>query len=137
MKPSTITLCPRAFGSPSNSPLRPVYHGLKHFSPIVTTQAANVGAGTIPAGTTAIDKTFPTAANLFHEMFHLVLGNENTFPAVGEIYEIADILTADFDHSSVNPESYLFLAVAYDYTLATANDAGGSIEFWGGFATRG
>lgn len=85
----------------------------------------------------------PTATTLLHELFHLVLGNDNTFPSVGEQYFLftppgLQIVGLDYVYAINNPESYALAAIAYDYTLANGvNAAGQRVEFYSGYITQG
>jgi hypothetical protein len=67
-----------------------------------------------------------------------VLGNSDTYPDIGEIYDIPDMLAADFRDSYKNPETFTVVAVGYDYTLNSGQDAAGNrVEFFSGSATQG
>lgn len=101
---------------------------------------------TAPAKAQTLSDVTPTATTLFHELFHLVLGNELTTPPPGEVYGLLEseggnpnkIVGLDFDNASENPESFALAAVAYDYTLNWPLDnAGNRIEFEAGYTTQG
>lgn len=86
----------------------------------------------------------PTAVNLLHEMFHLVLGNAATYSAVGEVYELfipgannAQVVGLNYMYAVENPESYALAAIAHDYTTnIVPNAAGNRIEFYTGYTTQ-
>jgi hypothetical protein len=81
----------------------------------------------------------PTAVTLFHELFHLVLGNEITYPESGnEENRVDRLLEMSLNNALRNPESYAVVAVAYDYTRNSAVDSSGNrVEFFTGIATQG
>lgn len=79
----------------------------------------------------------PSAATLFHEMFHLVLGTGYSTPPQGEKYSWASMRTLGVDALSVNPETYVFAAVAYDYTLNSEIKDGHAVEFYAGYTMQG
>ena len=143
LDPSTITLCPIAFGATGNS--NPVtkapavnYVGRLEGTPNPMTRAT-------PPGATSQQLTavLPTAVTLFHELFHLVLGSANTVPTdVNEVYGLlkgpAQIVGLAFYRAVRNPESFALAAVAYDYTKNwPANSAGQPIEFYTGYTMQG
>lgn len=87
----------------------------------------------------------PTAATLFHELFHLVLGGSRTTPGnpfddrFDEIYDVDQLLDVElpFDVSFKNPESFTQLAIAYARTRHFAPEGGRRLEWFKGFTTRG
>lgn len=90
------------------------------------------------SGSQEIKELLPTSVNLFHEVFHLVLGNDVTYPTVGEIYVVSDMLSTQFDESLVNPETFATVAVGYDYTSHSGQDKDGwRVEFCTGYTTQG
>jgi hypothetical protein len=148
LDPSSITICPKAgFGanaatfSPTN--LATIkYVGRRATAPNPIAHA-NIGSATV-AQSQDLKKVEPTAATLYHELFHLVLGNTPTYPAsgIGEVYPVLakgpHIVGLDYADAVMNPESFVLAAVAYDYTLNwAANAAGAKVEFFAGWTTQG
>ncbi|KAJ6782791.1 hypothetical protein PWT90_04148 [Aphanocladium album] len=128
---TTLTLCPRAFGASQNIKGRKVtYRGL-HSAEISPWKRKDIVKGNIPSTAPALsNEIVPTAATLFHELFHVVLGNEITFPSQGECYGLDAMLALGFDEAKLNPETFALVAVAYDYTENTQD----GIEFYPGWA---
>jgi hypothetical protein len=95
-------------------------------------------------GLQALSAVQPTATSFFHELFHLVLGNDVTYPALprGEVYNLfqssPQIVGLSYVYAQQNPESYVLAAIAYDYTLNWGVDAAGNaVEFYSGWTTQG
>ncbi|RDA83593.1 hypothetical protein CP532_2873 [Ophiocordyceps camponoti-leonardi (nom. inval.)] len=149
MSPSSITLCPWSFGTRTRAPADPKIKSLRHQAaePVDTKPARRIKyAGiTKPAargrkfsGKQELASLMPTAATLFHETFHLVMGNARTTPNSGEVYPVAKMLGLKHEDAVVNPETFAAVAVAYDYTLNTDVDEDGNVvEFFTGYTTRG
>lgn len=129
---STITLCPSSFGTENKILSSNDIKKIRSKPPAPVKRAQLSGSGD------DLRAYAPTSATLLHELFHLVLGNGATFPSLGEIYLLRDILPADFQTASVNPETFTLVAVGYDYTLNSGQDAAGNkVEFYSGYATQG
>lgn len=84
----------------------------------------------------------PTSATLFHELFHLVVGVDNTYPEDGEVYEITEFGRMDPSDAVVNPETYTVMSVAYYFKLNPRLEGrrradGHNIEFYAYFTTQG
>lgn len=81
----------------------------------------------------------PTAATIFHEMFHLVVGTRLTNPENGpERYGWAEIVALSAGDSLRNPETFTLAAVAYDITTHYSPDKNGHrLEFYGHIGTVG
>jgi hypothetical protein len=94
--------------------------------------AADIRRPTVRSTTSKIGDVMPTAATLFHELFHLVLGNAATAPSTGkgEVYLWAEVRALSAANAIRNPETYTFAAVAYDITLH------GGVEFYAQYAVR-
>jgi len=148
LNPSSITLCPMAFGAGSNANT-PANLATAHYVGRRSVAANAVPRASVPTGTgnnnfQKLSALTPTAITLLHEMFHLVLGNDATYAAVGEVYDLftagtsVQVVGLDYDYAVANPESYALAAVAYDYTLVNvANAAGQRVEFYSGYTTQG
>ncbi|KAK3369518.1 hypothetical protein B0T24DRAFT_596256 [Lasiosphaeria ovina] len=131
--PSTITLCPASFGT-TNTALNPVTRRLRSLAPAPVTQANKARAQKFSA---IFGMNMPSAATLFHELFHLVLGNDDSTPAVGEIYSVDQMLTTTFDNAVDNAETFTAVAVAYDYTIHDTPVNGNRVEFYSGKVLKG
>lgn len=123
--------------SPGN--LAVSYNALRSVPPQPVVHAVIAGGG---RGTQVLSAVEPNTINLLHELFHLVLGNDVTYPTIGEVYQIFaarnQIVGLDYVDASVNPDTYSYAAVAYDYTLNWPQDAAGNkVEFFSGWATQG
>ncbi|KAM7217957.1 hypothetical protein V8F06_006640 [Rhypophila decipiens] len=105
------------------------------------TAAVNpVKASAVTSRSQSIGSLYPTAMTLLHEIFHLVLGNSNTFVDPNTQYEeygVAGMLQLTADQALRNPESMALVAVAYDITTATYVFGSDAIEFHTGYATQG
>ena len=129
---STITLCPSSFGD-KNGKLT-TSKVVKLRSPALNPKGRSA---TIP-NKQEITSVLPTSATLFHELFHLVLGNDDTQVDGDEIYLLDKILELPFDEALSNPETFTLVAIAYDYTLQSKPDKEGwRVEFYSGFTTQG
>jgi hypothetical protein len=102
---------------------------------------ANVGNLQIQRRTSKIDKdSTPTAATLFHELFHLVMGNEATtldHHTASEVYDWTTMMTLRPSDLLKNPETYTLAAVAYDITSNDTPVNGHRVEFYLNYAIRG
>ncbi|KAK4209913.1 hypothetical protein QBC37DRAFT_390891 [Rhypophila decipiens] len=99
-----------------------------------------VRASAVTARSQSIGSLYPTAMTLFHELFHLVLGNTNTFVDPNTLYEeygVAGMLGLSADQALRNPESMALVAVAYDITSHEGQVGQDFVEFHTGYATRG
>jgi hypothetical protein len=144
LNPSTITLCPFFFGTTNARSGAIKYVARRSVAPNPILRA---NIKTPPANAQTLSDVTPTATTLFHELFHLVSGNElTTPPPPGEVYGLLEgepgnpnkIVGLDFDNASENPESFALAAIAYDYTLNWPPDnAGNRIEFEAGYTTQG
>jgi hypothetical protein len=124
LQPATITICP--LGWDSKKRLRQI--------PITTmTQAKS------QSETTTIEEISPTAATLFHELFHLVLGNYATTPPDNgqEVYDWATMMDLSPKDLRMNAETYTFAAIAYDITTNDTPVDGHRTEFYAYYATKG
>lgn len=109
----------------------------------VTTISVNdvQGNGRPPAGSDTLYVIEPSAAVLFHEIFHLVLGNGNgetsppNYPR--EVYQVSRMMRIGHEDAVCNPETFTKVATAYDYTRNSNRVDGELIEWFMGFATRG
>jgi hypothetical protein len=146
LDPSSITICPKAgFGanaatnSASNlATIKYVGRGAVAPNPI---PHANIGSATVPKNQ-QLNNVQPTASTMYHELFHLILGNTATYSAIGEVYDVVgrgpNVVGLAYDYAIMNPESFALAAVAYDYTVnQPANAAGARIEFFAGWTTQG
>jgi hypothetical protein len=130
---STLTLCPEGFGTDN---------GALSNSNVKKIRSVALKPKTLKAKRERKDQTLshvlPTSITMFHELFHLVLGNEDTTPEGGEIYTLSSIMRIGIKKAVVNPETYAMVAVAYDYTLHSEKNADGhNIEFFKGYTTQG
>lgn len=126
---TTLTLCPASFGT-DRSIKKAKYRGL-HSGTITPLKRSDVESGKIPVNASKLGQDVtPTAATLFHELFHVVLGNDATYPDQGEIYDLDKLLEIDFFEAMKNPESFTLAAVAWDYT----ENGQGGVEFYPGYA---
>ena len=66
-----------------------------------------------------------------------MLGNDETYPAGGEEYEVSEMLLMPFDQALVNPDTFATVAVGYDYTLHSDPENGWRVEFYMGYTTQG
>ncbi len=94
--------------------------------------------GSTPPGAQLVYRVYPSAATLFHELFHLIHG-PNSAPSVGdEEYDIKGMHGLPFKDASRNPESYVVSATSYHYTRnSQPNQDGYYIEFNTGYITQG
>lgn len=125
--PKVITVCPVAFEQKRR--LRSV-----QVTPITR---ASIQGSSRPKNAQVIEDTLPSSATLFHEMFHLVLGNADSTPPPGERYLWGQMRSLGVESLSLNPETYVSAAVAYDYTLNAGTRDGHAVEFYAGFAMQG
>ncbi|KAI0384727.1 hypothetical protein F5Y04DRAFT_293050 [Hypomontagnella monticulosa] len=125
---SVVTICPQSF---TGVGIRSVTA-----TPIAKSQ---IKRGTPPAGAQPLGAVLPEATTLFHELFHLVLGFQTTLPDDGiEEYGTSEMLQIIRVDAAQNPETYIAVATAYDYTLNAGQDSKGNrIEFFSGYATQG
>ncbi|KAH6693629.1 hypothetical protein F5X68DRAFT_247990 [Plectosphaerella plurivora] len=132
--PRVLTLCSRLWGKPDAR--------LGSVAPVVATQDEIVRRKAYADATgdyvdldrlQAIHNIMPPSATFFHELMHLVLGKEPSYPENGEVYLVDDIMEMVGTESARNPESYSKAAVAYWYTT----NKEGAPEYWGGYATQG
>ncbi|KAI1073931.1 hypothetical protein F5B20DRAFT_586822 [Whalleya microplaca] len=136
---ASITLCPLGLGTTNQRPSNWVYHPLRETQPIPIT-SQQVAFNQMPPLSQIVTDLAPTAANLFHELFHLVLGSDNSAPPYppGEVYQITPMLGLTFNLAIVNPETFVTVAVAYDYTRSIdRNPQGERVEFFTGYTTQG
>ncbi|KAH6647434.1 hypothetical protein BKA67DRAFT_694491 [Truncatella angustata] len=91
----------------------------------------------------------PTSGTIFHELFHLVLGKEDSVPSGlngQEVYGFPEVAgqvpfndAGDYMDASLaidNPETYTYAAVAFWTTQNAPLVYGQSQEFWTGYATH-
>ncbi|KAH7303622.1 hypothetical protein B0I35DRAFT_484990 [Stachybotrys elegans] len=128
---STITLCPTSLGTTNGALSNKRVVKLR--SPGLTPKRRDA----TQVGDQQLNKLYPTSITLFHELFHLVLGNEETVPDGGEVYDLDEMLKLDWDKASQNPETYANVAVAYDYTIHSGEKNGWKVEFYTGYTTQG
>lgn len=100
---------------------------------------ADNGDAEVMARTSKIESSTPTAATLFHELFHLVLGKGETTPEEHgiEVYDWATMRELSSDDLFLNPETYTWAAVAYDITSNDTPVNGQRVEFHSNYAMRG
>lgn len=128
---STITLCPSSFGT-TNS-LLTNENVVRLRAPALNPTRRDA----FKEGDQDVKAVLPTSATLFHELFHLVLGNDNTNAVYGEVYALDEILQLTFPEALENPETFTLTAVAYHNTLQSTPDQNGwGIEFYSGFTTQ-
>ncbi|KAI1076805.1 hypothetical protein F5B20DRAFT_554661 [Whalleya microplaca] len=139
---STITLCPMSFGATNNFEGATIIRR-RDVAPNPIARDL-VTSNQVPNGAQTLKEVLPTSITLFHELFHLVLGNDVTMSAVGEVYEIFDnrpgfeqIIGLEYANAVDNPESYALAAAAYDYTVNWDVDGQNPIEFYAGWTTQG
>lgn len=148
LDPSSITICPKAGFGANAATFTPAnlatikYVGRRATAPNPIAHA-NIGSAS-DTQNQFLSNVQPTAATLYHELFHLVLGNTPTYPAsgIGEVYPVLNpsphLVGLDYADAVMNPESFVLAAVAYDYTLNwPANTAGAKVEFFAGWTTQG
>lgn len=127
--PPTVTLCPQSFEGQGRL-------GSVNMNPLRSSTIPN-NPNNIPNNAQGLDQILPTSATLFHELFHLVLGNDNTFlDTDGEEYNIIKIGKLTASNSVVNPDTYTVMAAAYYYTRNITPVSGHRVEFYGFFTTR-
>lgn len=115
-----MTLCPKTFK----------YRGL-HSGSFTPRSRADIVDGKIPDDAPVLDgNNLPSSATMFHELLHAVLGNDVTYPTLGEEYRLKGMLTLGFQESLKNPETFTRVAAAWDYTKNSAN----GVEFYPGYA---
>lgn len=92
----------------------------------------------IPNNAQRLSQILPDSTTLFHELFHLIMGNQRSYPnrPGGELYEVVDMGGLTPDQALANPETYAAVAVAYWHTRNVAPVGGNRVEFYGFFATR-
>lgn len=147
LNPSSITLCPISFGSASTAYTSgnlqtSHYVQRRAVTPVPRTRADIVAERVSRNSDQSLTDVMPpgSAATLFHELFHLVLGNDVTDPTGGEIYGLfspGGLVGLDYQQAVANPESYTAVAVAYDYTLSWDTGSDAKIEFYAGFTSQG
>lgn len=93
--------------------------------------------GLLSKAQTVSSMATPSALTLFHELFHLVLGNGITSPKNGEVYSMEDLINLGVEDAELNPESYAIVAMAYDITMRTAPEGGHRVEFYMGYVSQG
>ncbi|KAM7187197.1 hypothetical protein V8F33_011376 [Rhypophila sp. PSN 637] len=99
-----------------------------------------VAKNSINANSQSIEDLFPVAMTLIHELFHLVLGNKNTFinpNKMEEEYGVAQMVKLTATKALKNPESMSAMAVAYDLTGYLPRVGDNFVEFHTGFVTQG
>jgi hypothetical protein len=148
LSPSSITLCPKGLGATANANT-PANLATAHYVARRSVAADPVPKADVPEGTAnsnfqQLSALLPSATTFLHEMFHLVLGNDVSYPAVGEVYYlftgrgVPQVVGLNYEYAVANPESYALAAIAYDYTLANgANADGDRVEFFSGYTTQG
>ncbi|KAH7235304.1 hypothetical protein BKA59DRAFT_532490, partial [Fusarium tricinctum] len=119
--PKTLTICPRAWENPNR---------------LRAQILLPVPKGQVTKRQSLHDIT-PGATTLFHELFHLVWGNEATTPNSGEKYGWSDMRRLNAPNLLRNPETFAWAAVAYDITMNDQSEGGHRTEFYSGYATRG
>ncbi|KFA54668.1 hypothetical protein S40293_10607 [Stachybotrys chartarum IBT 40293] len=136
-----VTLCPQAFRASSRTDSSWTYRPL-HAVGVTTMPLDSLTENNRPDPSAhRLTRIEPEAATLFHELFHLVLGNgigetaPPDFP--DEEYRLGGMLDLDYQNAVCNPETFAKVATAYDYTRNSDSVDGQYIEFFAGFATRG
>lgn len=122
----SITICPNGFQP----------RGMRRHA----AQVNPVPRNSVGTSTQSIEDLYPVAMTLIHELFHLVLGNQNTYvdPAQqSEVYGVAGMLALNADQALRNPESMAMVAVAYDITGHLYVAGQDAVEFHLGYATKG
>jgi hypothetical protein len=128
--PATVTLCPQSFRSN-------IRLGAVQMEPLPSARIPN-NPENIPDDAQALSSVLPISVTLFHELFHLVMGNANTFPTNGqEEYNIVRMGRMTAENAVRNPETLAAMAVAYHYTRSVRPVGGKRVEFYGFFTTRG
>lgn len=90
---------------------------------------ADIVDGSIPKDAPVLEvNNLLNSTTIFHELFYAVLGNDVTYPTLGEEYALADMLTLGVQESLKNPETFTRVAAAWDYTKNSAN--GVEFLFW-------
>lgn len=130
--PATLTLCPSSFTTA---------RGLRKADMGTPVTAADVAKSNTAAAKKSkrLTDILPTAATMFHELFHLVLGTAPTGPANGpEEYGWKEIVGLSASDSVRNPETFTLAAVAYDITTNYSPDKDGRrLEFYVNIGTVG
>ncbi|KAF9871761.1 hypothetical protein CkaCkLH20_10695 [Colletotrichum karsti] len=127
--PATVTLCPKLFRQPVS--------GLGVQITPLTSSVIPLRPRDIPNNAQRLSDILPSSTTLYHELFHLIHGSANTYPAGGEKYTIIDLGKLSADDALANPETYAAVSIAYWYTLNVAPVNNNRVEFYGFFATRG
>ena len=105
-----ITSCPRAFGLPMNR------QGVFQYRPLFPETQID---GRPAPRYERMDEYQPTGGHMFHEIMHLVWGGDQTrirLPLTGETVEIYNqdqIVNLPAMFAGMNPESYLYAALAF------------------------
>ncbi|KAF6813966.1 hypothetical protein CPLU01_14519 [Colletotrichum plurivorum] len=134
---SVITLCPSSYGGANPLPRTPAIMGPRS---VAANAVANDVVKRTKKGNQALPDIYPTAVTLFHELFHLILGNDKTTMtgSTAEQYIVARMIKLRLANSLRNPETFTAVAAAYDFTSNTPADSSGNrVEFSTGWATQG
>ncbi|KAF6807465.1 hypothetical protein CMUS01_14118 [Colletotrichum musicola] len=134
---SVITLCPSSYGGTNPLPRTPAIKGPRS---VAANAVANDVVKRTKKGNQALPDIYPTAVTLFHELFHLILGNDKTTMtgSTAEQYIVAMMIKLRLANSLRNPETFTAVAAAYDFTSNTSADSSGNrVEFSTGWATQG
>ncbi|KAI5868057.1 hypothetical protein GGS23DRAFT_591857 [Durotheca rogersii] len=133
---SSLTICPSAFGQ-GRRWRRWEYQDLDS-TLLQPVPLSKVAQNPFDPALQDIATLRPSVYVFFHELFHLVLGSESTYPDGGEFYDTGSILGAHFSQAIRNPESFVRLAIGYERTRKVPPDANGHrVEFFTGYATQG
>jgi hypothetical protein len=127
--PPSMTMCPASFVVNDL--------GSQTIMPLLSATIPNP-PGTFPTNAQKLAALLPASATIYHEIFHLLLGNANSYPAGrDEEYDIHKMGRLTAAQAVQNPETYLAVCVAYWYTLNTPAVNGNRVEFYGFFSTQG
>jgi hypothetical protein len=130
LTPHTLTLCPSVFTDTRT--LADIT-----ITPLASTRISSRDPSQIPTDAQRLSSVLPASTTLFHELFHLVLGNDNSYPNTGhEIYEPIRMSKMSVANALRNPETFAAMAVAYYYTVNKPVVDGNRVEFYAFFATR-
>jgi hypothetical protein len=123
--PKTLTICPKS------------WQNVDRLRVHILTPVRKDQIRTQKRKTQSLHDITPGATTLFHELFHLVLGNEETTPSSNEKYGWSDMRRLNAANLLKNPETFAWAAVAYDITINETPVGGHRTEFYTGYATRG
>jgi hypothetical protein len=136
----TVTLCPNSFGRTDQQPDGATVRRLGGVTPVAISNSAyeqqvkNKNLG----GLQTLDAVLSTAATLYHETFHVVLGAGDgvSKPSNGiEVYGVTPCLALAAASAMKNPETYAYVANAWWMTQNKKDANGNVVEYFSGYST--